>query len=219
MPPPLSWLPKVKRVCSYHRIRDAVSGIPAGGPMLTHGTDAPSVVFSQPGSSVKGTGQHCRGMLFPAVRDEEPGRVSQLNRAPVIGQALDEGAPIINTSGGERTPSGEPDSRLGRALALCADDDGMLVFAVVGSDGCAWKRGDQVGDLLAGHVGRDSVCASQAIPAVASFLLLTRFAVSSFGMVGRAAPERISSTTQRAFQYGRCSGDFEGISGEPRGAR
>ena len=47
------------------------------------------------------------------------GHLSQLDLARAIEQAVQEGAHIINVSGGELAPAGEPDPTLTRALQLC----------------------------------------------------------------------------------------------------
>lgn len=140
------------------RFATLVPDAPGDGPMSTHGTHVASIIFGQPGSSVEGLAPHCRGMLFPVFRDGEPGRLSQLDLARAIEQAVSEGAHVINISGGERTPTAEPDSMLGRALALCADN-GVLVVAAAGNDGCACIQVPAaVGSVLAvGALGDDGM--------------------------------------------------------------
>ncbi|MEV8434948.1 S8 family serine peptidase [Streptomyces chartreusis] len=49
--------------------------------------------------------------------------------------AVEEGAHVINISGGERAADGSADKMLERALRLCKDN-GVLVVAAVGNDGC-----------------------------------------------------------------------------------
>ncbi|MEU5430690.1 S8 family serine peptidase [Streptomyces olivoreticuli] len=109
---------------------------PAGrGPMSQHGTHVTSLIFGQPNSPVVGVAPRTRGLLLPVFRDREEGRVPQLDLARAIERAVHEGAHVINISGGERSPDGEPDSLLARALQLC-EDSGVLVVAAVGNDGC-----------------------------------------------------------------------------------
>ncbi len=109
---------------------------PAGvGPMSLHGTHVTSLLFGGPGSVVPGLAPKCRGRLLPVFRDSEKGRVPQLDLARAIERAVQEGAHIINISGGERTPDAQADSLLERALRRC-DDSGVLVVAAVGNDGC-----------------------------------------------------------------------------------
>ncbi|WP_318218781.1 S8 family serine peptidase [Streptomyces sp. SCL15-6] len=109
---------------------------PAGaGPMSVHGTHVASLLFGQPGSPVTGLAPQCRGLILPVFRDAQDWRVPQLDLARAIERAVQEGAHIINVSGGERTPDGHADSLLQRALRLC-EDNGVLVVAAVGNDGC-----------------------------------------------------------------------------------
>ncbi|MFI7102999.1 S8 family serine peptidase [Streptomyces sp. NPDC050161] len=109
---------------------------PAGqGPMSLHGTHVASLLFGQPGSTVVGVAPRCRGLIIPVFRDAREGRVPQLDLARAIEQAVQEGAHIINISGGERTPDTQAESLLSRALRLC-DDSGVLVVSAVGNDGC-----------------------------------------------------------------------------------
>ncbi|MFE1775125.1 S8 family serine peptidase [Streptomyces sp. NPDC059008] len=109
---------------------------PAGnGPMSLHGTHVTSLLFGGHGSVVSGLAPQCRGLLLPVFRDAQKGRVPQLDLARAIERAVQEGAHIINISGGERTPDAQADSLLERALRRC-DDHGVLVVAAVGNDGC-----------------------------------------------------------------------------------
>ncbi|MEU6298024.1 S8 family serine peptidase [Streptomyces erythrochromogenes] len=109
---------------------------PAGqGPMSLHGTHVASMLFSQPGHAVVGIAPRCRGLILPVFRDGREGWVPQLDLARAIERAVHEGAHIISVSGGERTPDGRADSLLQRALQLC-EDNGVLVVAAVGNDGC-----------------------------------------------------------------------------------
>jgi len=109
---------------------------PAGqGPMSLHGTHVASLLFGQPGSAVIGVAPRCRGLILPVFTDDGSGRVSQLDLARAIERAVEEGAHVINISGGERTPEGQADSILARALGRC-EENGVLVVAAVGNDGC-----------------------------------------------------------------------------------
>ncbi|MER7984570.1 S8 family serine peptidase [Streptomyces noursei] len=109
---------------------------PAGqGRMSLHGTHVASLLFGRPGSAVFGMAPRCRGLLLPVFRDAQEGRVPQLDLARAIERAVQEGAHIINISGGERTPDAQADEMLARALRLC-DDQGVLVVSAVGNDGC-----------------------------------------------------------------------------------
>ncbi|WP_437112117.1 S8 family serine peptidase [Streptomyces sp. enrichment culture] len=110
---------------------------PAGqGPMSLHGTHVASLLFAQPGKgSVTGMVPRCRGLLLPVFHDLNPERVPQVDLARAIDRAVQEGAHIINISGGERTPDGQADHLLAHALRRC-DELGVLVVAAVGNDGC-----------------------------------------------------------------------------------
>jgi cyanobactin maturation PatA/PatG family protease len=110
---------------------------PAGpGRMSRHGTHITSLLFGQPTSPVPGVAPRCQGLLIPVFRDYQEGRLPQLDLARAIEKAVLEGAHVINISGGERAPNGQPDSILERALRLCATNN-VLVVAAAGNDGCA----------------------------------------------------------------------------------
>ncbi|KAA9152093.1 S8 family serine peptidase [Amycolatopsis acidicola] len=120
------------------RLDTLVPGEAGPGPMSVHGTHVASLLFGQPGSPVEGLVPRCTGLIVPVFPDggqPRQTRVSQLDLARAIENALLAGAHVINISGGERTPDGEPDSILAQALRHCADD-GVLVVAATGNDGC-----------------------------------------------------------------------------------
>ena len=109
---------------------------PAGvGAMSAHGTHVTSVIFGQPQSPLLGIAPRCRGLLVPVFRDDQQDYLSQLDLSRAIEQAVQEGAHIINISGGERAPRGEPQPMLARALQFCSDNN-VLVVAAAGNDGC-----------------------------------------------------------------------------------
>ena len=109
---------------------------PAGqGPMSVHGTHVTSLIFGQPGSPVTGIAPQCRGLIAPVFRDFGERRLSQLDLARAIEQAVQEGAHIINISGGQQASDGQAEDILERALRLC-EDNNVLVVAAVGNDGC-----------------------------------------------------------------------------------
>ncbi|MFF1908031.1 S8 family serine peptidase [Kitasatospora sp. NPDC058218] len=115
---------------------DTLVGQPAGpGPMSQHGTHVASLLFGQPDSPVAGLVPRCRGLLLPVFRDGAQGRVPQLDLARAVERAVQEGAHIINISGGEPSQNVQVDAMLERALRLC-EDSGVLVVAAVGNDGC-----------------------------------------------------------------------------------
>ncbi len=110
-----------------------VPNVPGPGAMSLHGTHVASLIFGQPGSAVPGMSPESSGLIVPVFRDDAQ-RLSQLDLARAIEIAVREGADVINISGGERTPTGEPDEILARALQLC-EDEGVVVVAAVGNDG------------------------------------------------------------------------------------
>ncbi|MFF8380853.1 S8 family serine peptidase [Streptomyces sp. NPDC015661] len=108
---------------------------PAGpGPMSLHGTHVASLLFGMPGTPVTGIAPHCRGLVLPVFRDGGDGRVPQMDLARAIERAVEEGAHVINISGGERADAGQADALLERALRLC-EDQGVLVVSAAGNDG------------------------------------------------------------------------------------
>lgn len=114
---------------------DTVVQEPAGkGPMSLYGTHVASLLFGVPEGPLSGLVPHCRGLLLPVFRDGGDGRVPQLDLARAIERAVEEGAHVINSSGGERAADGQADPLLDRALRLC-EDHGVLVVSAVGNDG------------------------------------------------------------------------------------
>ncbi len=106
----------------------------ATGEMSTHGTHIASLIFGQPKSSVTGIAPSCRGFLTPIFADERR-KVSQLDLARAIEQAAENGARVINISGGTLTDMGEADDWLVRAVGMCRDRN-ILIVAAAGNDGC-----------------------------------------------------------------------------------
>jgi cyanobactin maturation PatA/PatG family protease len=106
-----------------------------GGSMSRHGTHVTSLIFGQPGSPVAGIAPGCRGLILPIFQDYHEGRLSQLDLARSIELAVQEGAHIINISGGERTVGPQASDLLARAIRYC-ERNNVLVVAAVGNDGC-----------------------------------------------------------------------------------
>jgi len=75
-------------------------------------------------------------LIAPVFRDDREHLLSQLDLARAIEQCIDEGAQVINISGGEKAPGEAAEPVLQRALQRC-EDSGVLVVAAVGNDGCA----------------------------------------------------------------------------------
>jgi hypothetical protein len=122
------------RGANLRRVDTLVRDVAGEGAMSAHGTHVASVILGQPMSGTLGLAAGCRGLSLPVFRDKS-GYLSQLDLARAIEQAVLEGAHIINVSGGEKTPNGEPDPILARALNLC-EQSNVLVVAATGNDGC-----------------------------------------------------------------------------------
>ena len=111
-------------------VNDAV-----GGAMSVHGTHITSVIFGQHDSSVLGIAPNCKGLIIPVFSDRQPGFLSQLDLARAINQAVEEGANVINISGGQLSDTGEAESILADAVKNCRDR-GVLIVAAAGNDAC-----------------------------------------------------------------------------------
>jgi cyanobactin maturation PatA/PatG family protease len=118
------------------RLRTLVSDPAGTGAMSAHGTHVASVIFGQPNAPVVGVAPRCQGLVLPVFRDHQEHRLLQLDLARAIEQAVEAGAHIINISGGERSPEGQADDALARAVRLC-EQRNVLVVAAAGNDGCA----------------------------------------------------------------------------------
>ncbi len=106
----------------------------ATGQMSTHGTHIASVIFGQPNTSVEGIAPNCRGLIAPVFADDNR-KLSQLDLARAIEQAAENGAQVINISGGALTDLGEAEDWLDRAVQMCRDRN-ILIVAAAGNDGC-----------------------------------------------------------------------------------
>ncbi len=104
------------------------------GEMSLHGTHVASVIFGQPGTPVVGIAPQCQGLIIPVFSDNGR-RLSQLDLARAIEQAVNAGAHIINISGGQLTDEGEAEGWLQRSVQLCRDEN-VLIVAAAGNDGC-----------------------------------------------------------------------------------
>nr|WP_155824120.1 PatA/PatG family cyanobactin maturation protease [Gloeocapsa sp. PCC 7428] len=120
------------------QLQTLVSGFAKSGSVAQHGTHIASIIFGQPNSSVPGIAPGCRGLTVPVFADGQEGLVpcSQLDLARAITQAVEQGANVINISGGQLTQSGEPDPFLTNAIQLCRENN-VLIVAATGNDGCA----------------------------------------------------------------------------------
>lgn len=115
--------------------RVPASGGEGSGARL-HGTHVASILFGQPGSPVEGVAPGCTGLIVPVFRETPEGLAcSQLDLARALLVAVEQGAHIVNISGGQLSASGQPEPLLARAIETCARR-GVLVVAAAGNDGC-----------------------------------------------------------------------------------
>jgi cyanobactin maturation PatA/PatG family protease len=115
-----------------------VSGVADRGSASQHGTHVASIIFGQHGNPVRGIAPHCRGLIIPVFADGRGGELapcSQIDLARVITQAVEQGAQVINISGGQLVASAESDQLLANAVRLCQENN-VLIVAAAGNDGC-----------------------------------------------------------------------------------
>ena len=108
------------------------------GAACRHGTHIASIIFGHHDSPVRGIAPACRGLLLSVFTDGPRDSIapcSQIDLARAITQAVESGAKIINISGGQLEPSGEPHEFLAKAVRTAADE-GALIVASAGNDGC-----------------------------------------------------------------------------------
>ncbi|ETX08109.1 MAG: hypothetical protein ETSY2_07315 [Candidatus Entotheonella gemina] len=120
-------------------VQTLISGAVDQGPASQHGTHVASVIFGQHGSPVRGIAPDCRGLIIPVFEDRPDGLLvpcSQIDLARAITQAVEQGAQVINISGGEQASSTEPHPLLANAIRLCANQN-VLIVAAAGNDGCS----------------------------------------------------------------------------------
>ncbi|HWB10384.1 MAG TPA: PatA/PatG family cyanobactin maturation protease [Pirellulales bacterium] len=109
-----------------------------GGAALAHGTHIASLILGRQNSGAAGVAPNCRGLVVPIFRDGDDGRVlpcSQIDLARAITVAAEQGAHIINISGGEFSPSGAAYPLLTDVVDKYARR-GILIVAAAGNDGC-----------------------------------------------------------------------------------
>jgi len=115
-----------------------VSGVADRGSASQHGTHVASVIFGQHDSPIRGISPNCRGLIIPVFSDGREGGLapcSQIDLARAITQAVEQGANIINISGGQLAASAESDKLLANAVRLCQENN-VLIVAAAGNDGC-----------------------------------------------------------------------------------
>jgi cyanobactin maturation PatA/PatG family protease len=116
------------------------------GQATRHGTLAASMIFGrhESGSLVAGMSPECRGILVPIFKDSNDSApsdgpfqpyCSQLDLARAILTAAENGANIINISGGQFAPTSAAHPILTHAVAQCVRG-GILIVAAAGNDGC-----------------------------------------------------------------------------------
>ncbi|AFZ01069.1 PatA/PatG family cyanobactin maturation protease [Calothrix sp. PCC 6303] len=114
-----------------------VSSVADRGSASQHGTHVASVIFGQHDSPVRGIAPNCRGLIVPVFSDGRDGLApcSQIDLARAITQAVEQGANVINISGGQLAASAESDRLLANAVRLCRENN-VLIVAAAGNDGC-----------------------------------------------------------------------------------
>jgi cyanobactin maturation PatA/PatG family protease len=120
------------------RLPTLVSGVADRGSASQHGTHVASIIFGQHISPVPGIAPNCRGLIIPVFTDgRERGLApcSQIDLARAITQAVEQGANVINISGGQLAASAESDKLLANAVRLCQENN-VLIVAAAGNDGC-----------------------------------------------------------------------------------
>jgi cyanobactin maturation PatA/PatG family protease len=108
------------------------------GPATKHGTHVASVLLGQHDGPFLGIAPRCSGLVVPIFKDGPDNSLapcSQLDLARAISQAVQEGAHIINISGGESSFSGMGQPILADAIRNCSAQ-GVLVVAATGNEGC-----------------------------------------------------------------------------------
>ena len=103
-----------------------------------HGTHVASIILGQHQGPVRGVVPGCSAVVIPVYGEEANGELiacSQMDLARSISQALQEGANIINISGGELTHSGKADPFIKSVVEQCAASN-VLIVAATGNEGC-----------------------------------------------------------------------------------
>jgi hypothetical protein len=127
------------KAANLTQVETLVPGTADFGPASRHGTHIASVIFGHHDGPVPGLAPLCRGVLLPifqSVGEQSIQLCSQLDLARAISQAIQQGAHIVNISGGEFSPSGTAHPLLADVVRDCARR-GVLIVAAAGNDGCA----------------------------------------------------------------------------------
>lgn len=104
---------------------------------LQHGTGIASIILGQHHSMIQGVAPGCKGIIIPIFRHREnvPTACSQLDLARAIKIADQNGAHVINISGGEFSASGKSEVILAETIQSCVKK-GILIISAAGNDGC-----------------------------------------------------------------------------------
>jgi cyanobactin maturation PatA/PatG family protease len=106
----------------------------------THGTQVASILFGQPNSLMPGLVPECPGLLFPIMYPYAEAGDSvgcgETELAAGILRSVEQGARIINVSGGRRSESAAANAHLRQALEH-SNRSGAVIVAAAGNDGCA----------------------------------------------------------------------------------
>ncbi|MFK8008317.1 MAG: PatA/PatG family cyanobactin maturation protease [Saprospiraceae bacterium] len=119
--------------------KDQIIPSNSSGLSLNHGTAVTSLIFGKPRSSVQGVAPGCNGLIIPIYSNDANGKfisANQVDLAKAISIAVEQGAHIINISGGQLSDSGHPDSFLKQAIENC-HKRGVLIVAATGNNGCS----------------------------------------------------------------------------------
>jgi len=93
-----------------------------------HGTHIASVIFGQHDSPVRGIAPQCRGLIIPIYSDDGTQiSCSKSDLATAIRAAVDEGAHVINISGGELLADGAASEDLRAAIQYCCAEKRRLI--------------------------------------------------------------------------------------------
>jgi len=107
-------------------------------PGSDHGTHVSSIVFGQHEGPLRGVAPACRGLIAPVYSQDAAGTLipcSQMDLARAIDHAANQGALVINISGGQLTHRAEANAFLADAVKRCAQRN-ILIVSAVGNDGC-----------------------------------------------------------------------------------
>lgn len=119
-------------------VDSGIDDLHGGSVRSEHGTHVASVIFGRHDASVQGIAPGCRGVLIPIYPSDaagELGACSQLDLARALTVAVEQGAKIINVSGGQFSPSGRAHPLLETVVRDCVRG-GVLIVAAAGNQGC-----------------------------------------------------------------------------------